>query len=1299
MREEFSTPEKSIKRQEQREIEEGIVEFLRAPRSKEGMHPELAETFEIAESEKPLKREDLEREVESFVDRNLETLLPVFLRADFSHSEIIRRLGITNEQVGLLGVNYYIREVDGQPKIFVSDEYNPEGYEAPLFEIRVSTLMALAYARENIRVDSLRESGRTSGKYPHRYYLKSQGRYLCANDFGMRIWDEEEGRMINGDPTDISPFIRTIELQIRRIKENIDTVASVLLPRIRDELIKEACQQAGVEHLNQEQRLIVEQKAKIRVAHEIATMLSANPKDRELVLRAVPARKVRDHLHFHFDKIAKKYGFLSNDPLADYQNLNAKLPRLRRLFRVPSEQEKAGATLDYIYSDFYKKPVIIIGYFDTQSLIAEAQFGIREILACRAAENDSDEVRDCFRRYRFSRGPNSPYFYPNYQIYDFIKTVGVEKAQQVLSIDGRSISEQMRGLEILQAMGYDIAGMEANQLRKQIYEAYKLYRSGVWEYLEEKHKEELERKRKKIGRTGEDKHWLELIGRKRARELFRQGKRMYWLAQQIWRANPSRTEEDRFYRSDAYVDWSIYDLTEVDVPEEKLNEYLEKYSNLIVTLLSQSQTSRYYWEKPQQGTQVTLALLTLLIQALEHGQDLRGAALANDKRRYLEGLIRGEVKNGLEFAIADWPDDWRKAVSREEIELYYEYANDYMLLDPDGLTKYARWRASEEGKRWDEIFKEPPKEKSDLDFRICLSAQREEVRGWYKEAAEYVGGAVMQNYLLRFNATRDSSGRFVDLHDALFWVPNISKLDRGEAKSLIASIETMDDNQEFIRLLLQYDRERDPLRDQGPIQSLRELKKRVRALESNIDISKLPPQLIDIISAPGFNLSALESMRRRADFQDLLEGKLDENQPFQPHRRLFAGRPLTEALREGLGSRKQNIRGTAADPKKLFDDLRKLIKGRKVGDREMQVTDLLDFVPIDLEEDVIELLQKQGVDIGPIVEAQVHAKSDPEGWVCGNYTDCCMPFGDPKNNDYMFNPSTQYFTIKYNGRIIAQSVVVDARDRETGEDVIILDNIEIANNYKNLAPLIANVYQIFWTEYTSLPVKVGTGYSDLIPPSARLEENRYEPKTKLYYSDASGPRIYDLSKIQGIEAMDEVITFANLTERDAELIARMEAEAYPEEMVQGKAYIMEILKKQRELEVPGAASSFVIRQGQEPAGYLLVLPEESKVNGGEMVAHIYDMVVLPKFRGVRGLSLVRRMMEKTLEVASTYGVAIEAEARGNTTYPLLMNERVRRWFESKGFYLTANEKLPEYLGGEDFYFVRFENRRNVEMAA
>jgi ribosomal protein S18 acetylase RimI-like enzyme len=1292
MRESFSTPEQFSKKQARQEIEEGIAEYLATPRSKEGMHAELANTFEIERAEQPLNREQVEKEVEGFVGRNLEKLLPTFLSQEQNHAELIQRLGLTNKEIGLLGANYYIREQDGKPAIFQADEYYPEGRQLSEHDIKASDLLALGYAKENIRVDSKRETGQAGGSISHRYYLKSQNRYLCTNDFGMRVWNEEERKMDEGSVTNATPFIQTAKQQIERITENLRGISNADFKKIQAELYEAAKQAAGVEYLDYEQQQVVARQAQEQSAQSLARRFAENEKDKELVLGAVSTRKVRDHLHFHFDKVAKKYGFVSNDPERDYHYFDQNSPRLSRLLREPTEQERAGTSLDFVYSDFYRKPVITAGHFDRASVIAEARSGVKEVLAVRAIENDP-QVKELFIRACSTRGRGSPYFYPDHQIYDFIKMVGVERAQQVLEADERNICEQMAGFETLKAMKYDISKFEPDQLKKQLHQAANtLERSGLWRYLEERNKAQIEQARAKLGAKAEGRHWLELVGVRNARDQFREGKRMYWLAKQVWTHNPNRTEEDRFYRNDSYVNWDRYDLTKADVPEEKLNEYLEKQKNLIVALLGQG-TPDLYGEQKDQGKSATLGLI---IQALEQGNDIRGVALAHDKQRYLEGVISGKVKNDLEFSIEDWPGDWRKAVSPEEMNLYYEYASDYVLLDPNGLTKYAAWRASGDGKEWDKVFKETTKRKTDLDFRICLGTQTEEVRGWYKGAAEHVGGAVMQNYLLRFNTTRGTDGRIANWHDVLLWSPNIQKLEAGDAKSILLSIETMDDNQEFVNLLPRYSKERDPLQSSGPVQSLRELKKRILAIESNIDLSKFPPELLEITSAPGFNLAALESMRRRVDFQDLIEGKLDKEQPFQPHSRTFAGRALTEALRDGLGSQKQKIRGTAKDSKGLFHALNQLVRGRELGEKKMTALDLLNSVPTDLEEEVIRLLREQQVDVGPIVEAQIHAKSDPEGWVCGNYTDCCMPFGASNNDDYMFNRSTQYFTIKYNGRIVAQSVVVDSRDREKNEDVVVLDNIEVANNYKNLSPLLANVYQTFWTEYTSKPVKVGTGYSDLVPPGGKLEQNHYQAKTRLSYSDATGSQIYDLPKRRGVESMDKVVTFANLSERDAELIAKMEAEAYPEGMAQGKAHIAEILQKQRDLEAPGAASSFVVRQGQEAAGYLLVLPEESEVQSGERVAHVYDMVVLPKFRGS---PIARKMMERVLDVASAYGVPIEAEARASTSYALLMNERIRRWFESKGFQLTKNEKLPQYLGGEDFYFVRFENRQNAEATA
>ncbi len=1280
MLEKFSMPEGQSKRLERREIEEGLAEYLNTPRSKDGLHFELADSFESRKTQEPLGRKEIEKEAEIFIDQNFQELIPMLMEG-VDHGKIVDALGLTNKQIGLLNADYYIKkDENSETKIFQGE------YEVYSDNISASDLLALAYARDNIRTDTQNEAAKVGSGISHRYYLKSQDRYLCENDFGMRVWDEDESKMVAGDVSDVTPFIQTLKYQFARIQENISSFSYELEQQAQREAEEQLPQIDRDEFENNEDFWEAQRERNTKVQDTVTTQvknalfeLQEDPDDKKLLLEATPLSRFHKDIYWKSYNIARKYGLTSDDPVADYENYNRHgNKRIERLLREPTENERGGSSLKFLNSDFHSKPIIISGDFEKESAINDVKWRVRESLAYEAAQS-SPETKDAFDKFRCGRGEESPYFYSDQELYEFINTVGTEKVYEILESDDRNVSEQMIGYGYLKDLGYDISRFDPDRLKKQLYEANKLSRSNIWGYLAEREKENIPQG------EGVDKNWLKAVGRNKSRDLFREGKRMYWLALQVYMQNPNKSEDDRFYHQDSYVDWGKYDLTKADVPEEKLNEYLNSHRNLIVALLGQDSNNRY-GEEANSGTSATFGLI---IQALERGQDLRGVAIANDKQRYLEGIINGEVEDDLEFALKDWPAKWREAITKEEVALYYEHASDYVLFDPNGLAKHAEWRASADSKKWAELFDESVNRKSDLDFRICLGNQNDEIRDWYRNGAEYVGNKPMQDYLMRFNATRDTNGQLANWHDTLFWVPNINKLEVSEAKSVLADIQTMDENQEFVQLIPRYDKEKDPFAPQS-IQSLRELKKRILAIESNVDLSKFPPELIDITMAPGFNLSALESMMERQDFKDLVDGKLDAEQPFEPHKRVFISRDLTDVLQEGLGSHRRKIQGTANSPKKLFSQLKTMVAGRTIGDKKMTVIDLLQNIPTDLEEEIILLLQEQNVNVGPTIEAQVHAKSDSEGWVSGNYTDCCMPFGSSINTDYMFNPSTQYFTIKQGGRIIAQSVVVDGQDGRDNSDVVILDNIEVANNYKKLTPLLSRAYQTFWAEYTSKPVKVGTGYSDLTPPGGVLEENNFSSKTRLGYSDATGSRIYDLPKIRGVESADQVVSFANLTERDAELIAKMEAEAYPEKMEQGKAHILDIIKKQRELEVPGAASSFVVRKGNEPAGYLLVLPEKSEVNTDEQVAHIYDMVVLPKFQGS---NIARKMMQRALDVASAYNVSIEAEARASTSYALLMNKRIQRWIESNGFTLTKNEKIPEYLGGEDFYFVRFENNK------
>lgn len=1203
-----------------------------------------------------------------------------------------------------------------------------------------SEILASAYLKEGVRVDRKLESGNASSEYTKRYFFRKFGRYLCENDFGMKPFDGQ------ADVSDITPFAQSVQRHIRKVSSNAETVKGLIIgeqysdspyfENLRNNLEREYQIPDRPDYNDPNRGRIYEERERINLIinekinqakQQKLSETFESPDIKKLIFNAVP-----------FAKFAHEIGSKTNpeietfiaDDLGEEPDLYKRLEYfkskrfqdgvkkliLRDSYIIPELGDKNIAT-----SVAHGKPVILESEERVQELLNNAGNSYIEKVKLEIINSDSNEnLKKVSQAVSSGRGDGSPYSFHPFDFYQSLQKVGVDKflemypqAKQAIFEENRNyndlnINEFIDGVNgIHKIFGDKVSQMEPEKIKKEIWHDKTLSETGIWGYFARIavggkppiwNQEDYEESRKlQEEYSNKINIFLENLSRPERKKLFFEGKQMYWLAKQvqrkIWELNKNKNiqtqgenidneeekEEFKFYHYHSDINWEQYDCKNVDL--EKLSQYLGTHGNIICTLLANKN------ENGQIASNVNIETIIQVVEAMEAGADMRGVALAFDKKKYLDGILSGqEQKNDLEYALKDWPSKLRDAVSIEEFQVYFENAEQYLYQDPNGMIRYAELLQKETQIR--NLLGDKIEKKSDLDLRLCLSVQTSEVRGWYIEGAEYIGHNALQRYFVRFQATREQTGGYPNLHDALYWIPNIKRVEPGEAKALLDDVGTVDESNELKNFLPRYDKEKDPLKADGAIKSLRELKKRVFALEADIDLSTLSPEILDIISAPGFNLSELKRLQKETRFVELVEGKLDKEQPFNPHVRKFTARPLNELLKEGMGSFKEKIRGTAQDPKGLFDSVRKLMKGYETEGKPMQIQDLLREVPLDMEEEVLKLLQDQKVATGALLEATVHAKSDPEGWVCGNYTDCCMPFGDSKNTDYMFNKGTQYFTVKNNGRIIAQSVIVDSIDSKTNEPVVILDNIEVANNYNNQSALLSRVYKTFWAEYTSKKVKIGTGYSDLIPDGAKLESNTYSPKYSLSYSDAKGSNIYDLPKIKGVESLDKILTFANLTERDAETIAEMEKVAYPEGLIQGKGQALEVIQKQRELDLPGAASSFIVRQGNEPAGYLLVLPEESKMNSNEKVAHIYDMVVLPKFQGG---TAARKMMERLLDTAKAYDVpAIEFEARESTSYRLITNPRIAKWMESKGYKLAYDEPMPEYLGGENFYYVRLE---------
>jgi len=119
-----------------------------------------------------------------------------------------------------------------------------------------------------------------------------------------------------------------------------------------------------------------------------------------------------------------------------------------------------------------------------------------------------------------------------------------------------------------------------------------------------------------------------------------------------------------------------------------------------------------------------------------------------------------------------------------------------------------------------------------------------------------------------------------------------------------------------------------------------------------------------------------------------------------------------------LGSRKQNIKGLAVNPTKLFSDLDKILKDNQ---KPINIYQFLagEVQPDkDTSEKITALLDNCQLKTDMVVEkgerylATIHPKSSPFGVLAGNDTACCMPFGDGKAVLYMMNPVCAQFTIQ-----------------------------------------------------------------------------------------------------------------------------------------------------------------------------------------------------------------------------------------------------------------------------------------------
>ena len=450
------------------------------------------------------------------------------------------------------------------------------------------------------------------------------------------------------------------------------------------------------------------------------------------------------------------------------------------------------------------------------------------------------------------------------------------------------------------------------------------------------------------------------------------------------------------------------------------------------------------------------------------------------------------------------------AITPAELLFYLEHAERICALRHSAtLPEAAAWRSISRPRH----TKTPADEIcsfDDLQRARHLIHQSELGQAYYVAAVLLLGRKLIDSFLSPSKTRLGlvNGGRY---ESHLEWLKDANKLSPENLTALVESIDTDVEQVELALRLGHYDPEADLLKHRGPIRSIRELKARVEAQGRDFSAIQNTPAWDVLSRTPGMDFAALEEMCAEPEFHALAQGAHDKIQPFSSFETLVASqRDVTDIVRTSLGSRRKNIPGTAADPAKLYHDLKHLMKRHGIPGSP---ADLFTSIPAHMEAEVLQLVMRQDSyqeeSTGPLYRATLHDKSDPLGWVCGNYTDCCMPFGRSLNTDYMFNPDTQYFTIRRSGRVIAQSVVIAAEDAATQKPVIVLDGIEIANNYRHLREDIVGVYRKVWGDvYDGKPVLVGTFRKEhpiTGEPYEKSVAGRYRSRSgNIGYTDAWG---------------------------------------------------------------------------------------------------------------------------------------------------------------------------------------------------
>jgi hypothetical protein len=488
------------------------------------------------------------------------------------------------------------------------------------------------------------------------------------------------------------------------------------------------------------------------------------------------------------------------------------------------------------------------------------------------------------------------------------------------------------------------------------------------------------------------------------------------------------------------------------------------------------------------------------------------------------------------------------------------------------------------------------------------------------------------------------------------------------------------------------------------------------------------------------------------DLRDaLVERDLDKIQGFNSMEMSFAiptdasilNLSMTELTKKALGSFREKIQGEAKNPKKLFSEVQKIFKDKKVnlqdflsGNKELdsETTEQLKKILLN-SENGLQIKTKE-------YRAKISDKSDPDAVVAGNDTACCMPFGSGKNNVYTYNPNCAQFVIQEKSgdkwKTIAQSVltkdvdikmsipeIVEAASSghksmseiatdeilQSQKEIIVCDNIEVTPNIGKSREVLEIIYKEFFKQYLSQNADndnldqneflVGLGYNDLVFGNGI--KNTFLPVAPVGYSDNIGEAVNQvkLSKEINPTILSEIIKQSEKQKQERKLPTGINELTFADTLkvsyIEGKAYqdnqsLMEYMHNMENGLIakdiynaknnrPNMSFAYSDNSGKMK-GYLFAY--EGQVNNEDAI-YISDLAALPDAK-MAGGKLIGTFLQEYKKQYLDKGDfrAISAQARDKTSYKIL-EKQLNKLGQKIGTEFEMEELGSRFEGNDEMH--------------